>query len=626
MGLPIPNLDDKRFDEIVEEARSLIARYAPEWTDHNVHDPGITFIELFAYLAEMQIYQLNRVTDENYLKFLKLVGFYPLPAEPARVDITFQNVKEEKTIPAGTQLITEKGAERIVFETEENFNIIPVKLKSIITKHDSQTIDNTQANEKDDIYFTPFGEKASKGAELRLGFDKPLPEKEIQLTFVMVEEDLPLVGKHGDESPKVFPSAEVAWEYLSGVTWNELIVKKDTTWALTRSGKVVFSGPLSMAEKDGLYWIRCRLREGQYEIVPQINRILLNTVPAIQIETVRNEDLGTGNGMPEQVVKLKKKPLLMECLSIQVREKSGRWKEWYEVVDFDLSGPHDPHYTFNHEKGEIAFGNGLNGRIPDESQKIRACLYKTSLGSKGNIPKGQNFRIDKGGLEGIERINLKEATGGRDAESMESAMLRAKKDFRTAYRAVTSDDYERLAISTPGLRVARAKAIPGYHPDFPCISDFPAAVTVVVVPYVREGVVTPVAGEGFINTVFEHLNIHRLVTTDLYVIGPEYVKVFVKCKVRIKKRSMPDMVKERVKKALEDFLDPLKGGPDGDGWSFGRSVFPSEIYRVIDKVEGVDYATAVSLSAEGNYRKEEEIIKIPRVALVFSGEHDVEII
>jgi hypothetical protein len=73
MPLQLPNLDDRRYADLVEEARSLIPTHAPEWTNHNPSDPGITLIELFAYLTEMLIYRLNRVTDENKKKFLKLL-------------------------------------------------------------------------------------------------------------------------------------------------------------------------------------------------------------------------------------------------------------------------------------------------------------------------------------------------------------------------------------------------------------------------------------------------------------------------------------------------------------------------------------------------------------------------
>jgi hypothetical protein len=74
MPLQLPNLDDRRYADLVEEARSLIPTYAPEWTNHNPSDPGIMLIELFAYLSEMLAYRLNRVTDDNQRQFLKLLN------------------------------------------------------------------------------------------------------------------------------------------------------------------------------------------------------------------------------------------------------------------------------------------------------------------------------------------------------------------------------------------------------------------------------------------------------------------------------------------------------------------------------------------------------------------------
>lgn len=628
-GFPeVANLDDKTFDELVQEARSLIALYTKEWTDHNVHDPGITFMELFAWLAEMQIYQLNQVTENNYKKFLKLVGLYPAGVQPARVDITFKNnnITEVKTVPAGSQILTKVGLENIIFTTEEAFTLIPSNIKAIKTIFNSKTIDNTEANEKDSIFFYPFGDNAPLGAELHIEFEKPFPFKEFHITFDLFENDLIednrcSIGSHGDEPAQPSPSVELVWEHREGNKWNVLEVKKDTTLALTKSGRIIFAGPSKIDEKDKLYWIRCRLIKGSYEIVPKLNRISLNIIPAVQIETIESEELGTGEGIPGQTVLLKKSPIFEECFEIQVKKVSGEWEEWYGVDDFDASGPEDRHYILDPERGEVTFGNGLNGRIPKISEKIRAS-YKTTLAAKGNIPKGQKFQIKVN--EGIVGENLKGATGGRAAESIEHAKARARKDFRTSYRAITSDDYEYLALSTPGLRVARAKAISNYHPDFPCILNFPGTVTVVVVPCVRKGTVTPVPGEGFLQTVLRHLNMHRLVTTDLYVIGPEYIKVSVSCKVRIKKKSSPSEVKKRIDNVLESFLDPLRGGVDKKGWPFGRPVYLSEIYQIIDKVEGVDYATGVTIKAEG-YPQKGDAVKIPPIALVFSGKHEVEI-
>ena len=74
MPIQLPNLDDRTYDDLVAEALNLIPTYAPEWTNYNPSDPGITLIELFAYLTELLIYRLNQVTDANQLAFLKLMN------------------------------------------------------------------------------------------------------------------------------------------------------------------------------------------------------------------------------------------------------------------------------------------------------------------------------------------------------------------------------------------------------------------------------------------------------------------------------------------------------------------------------------------------------------------------
>src|ERR1044071_3611511 len=73
--IPPPKLDDRTFNDIVDEAISMIPRYAPEWTNHNPSDPGITLIELAAWMTDLLIYRLNQVPDKNYVAFLNLLGF-----------------------------------------------------------------------------------------------------------------------------------------------------------------------------------------------------------------------------------------------------------------------------------------------------------------------------------------------------------------------------------------------------------------------------------------------------------------------------------------------------------------------------------------------------------------------
>lgn len=75
MSLNLQNIDDDLdFEELMKEAKSLIPVYAPEWTNHNPSDPGITLVELFAWLCEMIIYRINQVPEKNYLRFLNLLG------------------------------------------------------------------------------------------------------------------------------------------------------------------------------------------------------------------------------------------------------------------------------------------------------------------------------------------------------------------------------------------------------------------------------------------------------------------------------------------------------------------------------------------------------------------------
>lgn len=81
MPLPVPNLDNRNFDQLTAEARALIPRNFPDWTDHNLSDPGITLFELFAFLIEIAIYQINRVPERSLEHFAELVGVTRAPGE-----------------------------------------------------------------------------------------------------------------------------------------------------------------------------------------------------------------------------------------------------------------------------------------------------------------------------------------------------------------------------------------------------------------------------------------------------------------------------------------------------------------------------------------------------------------
>ena len=107
-----PDLDDRTWQDLVDELRALIPQYAPAWTDHNPSDIGITLIELFAWLAESVIYRLNQVPDKNYVAFLNLLGITRDPAIPAHTYLTFTSGTGPVLAPAGTQASVPAAARR----------------------------------------------------------------------------------------------------------------------------------------------------------------------------------------------------------------------------------------------------------------------------------------------------------------------------------------------------------------------------------------------------------------------------------------------------------------------------------------------------------------------------------
>src|SRR5260370_24151970 len=108
MPLPLTNLDDRRWADLVDQGIALIPRYAPAWTDQNVHDPGRTLIELFAWLTEMTSYRLNQVPARHRRKFLALLGFAAWPPRAAKIVLSFtvDSNTPSFVLPAGTQFET----------------------------------------------------------------------------------------------------------------------------------------------------------------------------------------------------------------------------------------------------------------------------------------------------------------------------------------------------------------------------------------------------------------------------------------------------------------------------------------------------------------------------------------
>ena len=125
MPLRSPNLDDRRFEDLVEEGRRRIAQSCPEWTDLSASDPGIVLLEAFAYLTDILLYRLNRLPEKAYITFLRMIGVRLYPPAAAGVTLRFRLTRAQNRpveIPKGTRVTTGRsatGAEPPVFATTE---------------------------------------------------------------------------------------------------------------------------------------------------------------------------------------------------------------------------------------------------------------------------------------------------------------------------------------------------------------------------------------------------------------------------------------------------------------------------------------------------------------------------
>src|SRR5262245_11605137 len=137
MPIESPQLDDLRFDRTVEELMRRIPVYAPEWTDHNASDPGISLIHLFAYLAEQVGYRLNRIPEKNHVELLKLLGVRLKPAHAARTQLALLLSNPAAlvgyTLKAGARAKAKKGTPPPTFETDADVDVVPAQATVLVT-------------------------------------------------------------------------------------------------------------------------------------------------------------------------------------------------------------------------------------------------------------------------------------------------------------------------------------------------------------------------------------------------------------------------------------------------------------------------------------------------------------
>jgi hypothetical protein len=350
------------------------------------------------------------------------------------------------------------------------------------------------------------------------------------------------------------------------------------------------------------------------------------------------------------------------------------WRAWEVRPDFDASTGRDAHVLLDESAATVTFGDGDLGRIPPVGTPVLA-RYRATTAAAGNVAAGlstvvaptlhnwllfdpDDFQSKAAGPHGPEivfgsdpgqvwaqrsaagyaavaahvgrPVNPAPAASGAAAETIAGAAARAFAALHAPTRAVTPSDYETLALATPGTQIARAHALPGLHPDYPCLSA-PGVVTVIIVPAQRRP--RPAPSPGLLRRVRRYMDRRRILGTHVEVVAPLYLTVQVTATVRARAGADPARVEADVIAALNRFLHPLTGGPAvvtatsdaAPGWPFGRDVYRTEVMQVIDGVDGVDHVEALELSGDGSPGQCGNLCVRP-TQLVVAGAHTLEVL
>ncbi len=656
MALQVPRLDDRTFQDIVSEVRSKIPLYCPKWTDYNLSDPGITLIEMFAWIADILLYRLNRVPEKNYIKFMDLIGIKLEPPNAATVKVTFRLTAPQTDpfiIPRETEIATvpTETQDAIVFATSEDFTILIPSLKYALTTYDDAVFEDVMPTLKHpDRQITIFQEVPEENNALYFGYAEDLRDHILMLT---VESSIEGIGVDPHNPPW-------AWEFWEGEgeRWSSLILESDTTGGFNTNGQIIFRIPTesAMREIDGQQacWIRCRATKpiaGQsaYQSSPKVGSVISEsiggTVLASHSQRISGEVLGWSDGSPGQRFQLQNFPILLrksgETLEVET-ENEGEFEPWQEVDEFASSGPGDSHFTLDGASGEIQLGPLIRhpsgeerqyGRVPPKGRQIRFSSYRLGGGVVGNVGE-ETISALRSAIPYVDSvINYEAARGGTDAETLESAKLRAPKVLRTNTRAVTAEDFEYFAKEVSS-HVARVKCIsPGEGADVQSLQ--PGVVRLLLVPSVLDT-------EGYIpieelelprhlrEQVQLYLDERRLLTTRLEIAPPEYIYVAVSVQVRAKKHSIREQIAASVERRLYQYINPICGGADGNGWPFGRSLSLPEIYAALQGIKGVDYIEGVNMfpidTATGAHQDATTRVDVSPYSLICSHKHEVTVV
>lgn len=682
MAAELPSIHDVGFEEIYAEARARIPVHTPEWTNFNESDPGITLLQLFAFMTDNLLYRANRIPERSRVKFLRLLDIGIEPATAASGIVTFANSRGPTTAVTVAEG-TEVHAGRIPFRALTTTEVLPVE-GAVFYK---APVDDLLDEEDRDRYRALYTDLAPVDADPVLyetrRLQPPAPGAgypridlasdtvDASLWVALLARDPASVGAAraalggrrltlgilpavqgaertllpgstrrstgrsgfafwlpvGGSLPQPPGSREPSYLRLDSTEDGDVLVQPGLAHLdLPSADRLVlwdnlepaeegvgsFPPLLDDTERDRLVtWVRVTRPTGttgpgasptSSRLSAALSWVGVNAARIVQRTDVAAERLGTGTGLPDQTLRLAHRPVLADSVRLTVGTE-----DWTVTDDLLAAGSEVPAaerpgsdgparvFTVDRESGEIRFGDGLRGARPPRGAVIHAG-YSYGGGTEGNVPVGA---VSAGPAlpPGVTVRNDVPTWGGAEAETVARAERRMSQTVRHRSRLVSAEDFSVIALETPGVDLARVEVLPLFHPQTPGV-EAPGVVTVLAVPrYDAAQPGAPRPDRMFLDAICAHLDPRRLVTTELHVQGPDYVRVVVSVGVEAAPgRSVP-LVRQAVQDAVRRFLSPLPSD-DGPGWPLGKPVDRLEIWTAAAKVPGVGKVVDVLLGRE----------------------------
>jgi len=519
-----------------------------------------------------------------------------------------------------------------------------------ITYNNLEYLDQSDVCRIENKRFSPFIRMQEKKRSLYLGFDRSFKGGPVRIYFAA--EELPFTDK---KKPKV------DWFYSTKDNWDELSCLDDTE-GLIKADILELIGPEDISGKSyfGSHcrWIKGSLIKGEYEQSPLLDGIYPNTTWAVQTETIKDEIIGSGSGEANQTFSLLKFPVLEKeqirvCEILTQEEKqslittSGKdviheekdeqgkvtetWVLWSCVSYFFDSTDKDRHYILDRATGEIIFGDGKRGMIPQAGENnIKAFSYQWGGGKQGNV-RIEEIKTLKSAVAGIDSvINPADADGGANSATLDQMLEIGPAMISHRNRAVTASDFEWLA-KQGSRKLAKVRCLPNTNNRKTARNERVREtgwVTVVIVPDSKED--KPKPSLELRRKVQKYLEDHCANSLSskqhVYVTGPFYVDIDVSVDVFVTSIDTAYKVESEVKKKLMAFFHPLTGGTEKEGWDFGRDVSASDIYALLEGIDGVDHVERLKFSYNGTTATTDiDVVEVKKEFLVANGTHTINL-